>query len=353
MIKSVGYTAKTATSPLVPFQFERHDPGPHDIQIEILYCGVCHSDLHLARNEWNSTTYPIVPGHEIVGRAVSVGEKVTKFKVGDLVAVGCLIDSCRQCTGCNEGLEQYCENGFTLTYNSQNKITSKITYGGYADNIVVTEDFVLRIPEKLNLPSVAPLLCAGISTYSPLRYWKIGAKHTVGVVGLGGLGHMAVKFAHALGAHVTIITTSPNKEEDAKRLGASQVLLSTDQEMMKKHANSFDFIINTIPRTHDINPYIALLKRDGVMNIVGALELLQSGLNGRPLAIKRRSITGSILGGIKETQEMLDFCAERDIFPDVEVIPIQKINDAYERLLKGDVKYRFVIDMASLKDKNA
>jgi len=349
MIKAKGYAAKSATSLLEPFSFERRMPSAEDVQIEILYCGICHSDLHMVRNEWNVTNYPVVPGHEIVGKVVKVGDQVKKFKAGDTVAVGCLVGSCHQCSGCQEGLEQYCEPGFTLTYNSPEKETGGITYGGYSDSIIVNQQFVLRVPQSLDIKAVAPLLCAGITTYSPLRHWKVKKGDRVGVIGLGGLGHMAVKLAHALGTKVTMITTSPDKAQDAKRLGADDVLLSTNSEIMAKFANYFDFIINTIPKNHDINPYLNLLKRDCTMVIVGAVEILKSGLDTRPLIFKRKSVAGSVIGGIKETQEVLDFCAEHQVLPDVEMIPIQKINEAYERMLKGDVKYRFVIDMASLK----
>ena len=349
MNNAKGYAATSATSPLTPFEFKRRAVGKHDVEIDILYCGICHSDLHVARNEWHNTTYPTVPGHEIVGRVKSVGSDVKKFKTGDAVAVGCLVGSCRTCSSCEQGLEQYCEPGFTLTYNSPEKETGGMTYGGYSDHIVVNEDFVLRLPESLDMKAAAPLLCAGITTYSPLKHWKMGKGNKVGVIGLGGLGHMAVKIAHGMGAHVTMITTSASKEKDAKHLGASDVMLSTNADMMKKHANTFDLIINTIPRKHDMNPYVNLLKLDGTMVIVGALDVLEPGVDARPLIFKRRSVAGSVIGGIKETQEMLDFCAEKNILPDVEIIPIQKINEAYERMLKGDVKYRFVIDMASLK----
>src|SRR5579885_2438941 len=349
MIKAKGYAAKSETSPLEPFAFERRMPGSQDVQIEILYCGICHSDLHMARNEWQVTVYPVVPGHEIVGKVVKVGDQVKKFKEGDIVAVGCLVDSCRHCHGCQDGLEQYCETGFTLTYNSPEKETGGMTYGGYSDSIVVSQDFVLKVPGSLDIKAVAPLLCAGITTYSPLRHWKVKKGDKVGVFGLGGLAHMAVKMAHALGATVTMITTSPDKEKDARRLGASDVLISTNKDMMDKFANHFDLIINTIPRTHDINPNLELLNRAATMVIVGAVEMLQSGLDTRQLLFKRKSVAGSVIGGIRETQEMLDFCAEHNVLPDVEMIPIQKINEAYERMLKNDVKYRFVIDMASLK----
>ncbi|CEG56087.1 NAD(P)-dependent alcohol dehydrogenase [Legionella fallonii] len=349
MIKAKGYAAQSAQSSLEPFSFERRSLGPQDVHIDILYCGICHSDLHTARNEWGNSVYPVVPGHEIVGKVVEVGDQVKKFKKGDTVGVGCLVDSCRTCSSCQEGLEQFCETGFTLTYNSQEKETGGMTYGGYSDKIIVNQDFILRVPESLDLKAVAPLLCAGITTYSPLRHWQVKKGDKVGVVGLGGLGHMAVKIAHALGAQVTMITTSPDKEKDARRLGASEILLSTNPDMMARFANHFDLIINTIPRTHDINPYLNLLKRDATMVIVGAVEVLQTGLDTRFLIFKRKSVAGSLIGGIKETQEMLDFCAEHNVLPDVEMISMQNINEAYERLLKNDVKYRFVIDMASLK----
>ncbi|WP_419418752.1 NAD(P)-dependent alcohol dehydrogenase [Legionella sp. D16C41] len=349
MIQAKGYAATSATSPLDLFNFERREVGKEDVHIAILYCGICHSDLHAARNEWGGTVYPVVPGHEIVGRVIAVGEDVAKFKQDDIVAVGCLVDSCRHCPSCEEGLEQYCETGFTLTYNSPEKETGKMTYGGYSDSIVVNQDFVLKVPDSLDIKAVAPLLCAGITTYSPLRHWNIKAGDKVGVVGLGGLGHMAVKIAHAIGAEVTMITTSPDKEKDAKQLGANKVLLSKNEEMMAQFANYFDFIINTIPKNHDINPYLNLLKRDGTMVIVGAVEILTSGLDGRALIFRRRNVAGSLIGGIKETQEMLDFCAKHNVLPDIEMINIETINEAYERMLKGDVKYRFVIDMSSLK----
>lgn len=353
MIKAQGYAAKSATSPLEPLTFERREPGLHDVDIEIFYCGICHSDLHTARSEWPGTVYPCIPGHEIVGKVLAVGEQVRQFRPGDWVAVGCLVDSCRHCTSCQEGVEQYCETGITATYNSIDKHSGGVTYGGYADRIVVDENYVLKVPDSLDIKAVAPLLCAGITTYSPLRHWQVKTGNKVAVVGLGGLGHMAVKLAHALGAEVTMITTSPEKEGDARRLGADQVLLSTEPNRVNQFANYFDFIINTIPKDHDINPYLNLLKLDGTMVIVGAVELLHSGLDTRPLIFKRRQVAGSLVGGIKETQEMLDFCAKHQVLPDIELIPIQYVNEAYERMLKGDVKYRFVIDMASLKENNS
>ncbi len=347
-IETAGYATHSSTSPLEPFSFERREPGPHDIQLDILYCGVCHSDLHTARNEWTNTTYPVVPGHEIVGRVAKVGAKVNKFKPGDLAAVGCMVDSDRTCVACKAGLEQYCEGPATFTYNSEDKHLGGMTYGGYSKTIVVDEAFVLRPPANLDPAATAPLLCAGITTYSPLRHWKVQKGQKVGVVGLGGLGHMAVKLANALGAHVTLFTTSTHKTEDAKRLGAHEVVVSKDQAQMEKRAGSFDFILDTVSAEHDINAYLNLLKRDGTLVLVGAPE--------KPLAVSafsiipgRKQLSGSMIGGIKETQEMLDFCGKHNITSDIEIIPIQKINEAYERMLRSDVKYRFVIDMASLK----
>ena len=346
--KTAGYAANSATTPLAPFSFERRDPGPHDVQIEILYCGVCHSDLHTARNEWTNTTYPVVPGHEIVGRVSKVGSGVKKFKVGDLAGVGCLVDSCGHCASCKDGLENYCENVPTFTYNSEDKHLGGMTYGGYSQSIVVDEVFVLRIPSNLNLPAVAPLLCAGITTYSPLRHWKVGEGHKVGIVGLGGLGHMGLKLAHALGAHVVLFTTSTHKVADAKRLGAHEVVHTKDASQLEKHANSFDVILDTVSAEHDLNIYLNLLKRDATMVLVGAPEK-PVPVAAFSLIPKRRQFAGSMIGGIAETQEMLDFCGKHGIVSDIEIIPIQKINEAYERMLKSDVKYRFVIDMASLK----
>jgi alcohol dehydrogenase (NADP+) len=347
MIKTKGYVAKSATSPLVPFSFDRRDPGPHDVQIDIQYCGVCHSDLHTARNEWGQTIYPCVPGHEIVGRVAKAGSQVKGFKEGDLAAVGCLVGSCRKCDSCKAGLEQYCEVGFVGTYNSQEADADYPTFGGYSKTIVVDEHFVLRVPNGLDLAATAPLLCAGITTYSPLRHWKVGKGQKVGIVGLGGLGHMGLKLAHALGAHVILFTTSPGKSEDAHRLGADEVIISKDASQMEKHLNSFDFILDTVSAQHDINAYMNLLKRDAA--------LVQVGAPPQPLPVdvfsvifKRRQFAGSLIGGIPETQEMLDVCGERGIVSDIEMIPIQQVNEAYERMLKSDVKYRFVIDMASL-----
>jgi alcohol dehydrogenase (NADP+) len=351
-VTTKAYAAKSAESPLAPFSLSRRDPLPTDVAIDILYCGVCHSDLHQARNEWSEfapTTYPCVPGHEIVGRVTRVGKDVTKFKAGDRAAVGCLVDSCRTCPSCTRGLEQYCQHFPTLTYNGPDKHSGGVTYGGYSDSIVVDQAFVLKVSDKLDLAATAPLLCAGITTYSPLRHWKVGKGQKVGIVGLGGLGHMGVKFARALGAHVVLFTTSPNKIEDGKRLGAHEVVVSKNADEMAKHASSFDFILDAVSAEHDINAYLSLIKLDGTLCLVGAPEkpLPVAAFN---LLMPRRSFAGSGIGGIAETQEMLDFCAERGIGSDVEVIPIQKINDAYDRLLKGDVKYRFVIDMASLKN---
>ena len=348
MTKSIGYAAQTPTDRLAPFQFERRAVGPHDVQIDILYCGVCHSDLHTARNEWKNTLYPSVPGHEIVGRVVEVGAHVSKFKVGDLAGVGCMVDSCRHCSSCEEGLEQYCDNGFTGTYNGP-VFGGENTYGGYSDKIVVSEQYVLRITHQENLAAVAPLLCAGITTYSPLRQWKVGPGQKVGVAGLGGLGHMAVKIARAMGAHVVLFTTSPDKKADALRLGANEVVISKNPDEMAAHANSFDFILNCIAAPHNLDAYLGLLQRDGTMTLVGAPAEPHPSPDVFNLIFKRRRLAGSLIGGIAETQEMLDFCAEHNIVSDIEMIRIHDINEAYERMLKGDVKYRFVIDMESLK----
>lgn len=347
-IQTIGYATNSAQSSLAPFSFQRREPGPRDVQIEILFCGVCHSDLHTARNEWGNTVYPCVPGHEIVGRVTRVGEQVKNFKPGDLAGVGCLVDSCRNCVSCRDGLEQYCEVGFTGTYNGEDKHLGGVTYGGYSDKIVVDQDFVLRIPTNLNLAGVAPLLCAGITTYSPLRHCKVTRGQKVGIVGLGGLGHMGIKLAHAMGAHVVLFTTSASKKDDALRLGASEVVVSKNQSEMEKQLNSFDFILDTVSAQHNVDAFLQLLKRDGTLCMVGASpEPLPVQVFS--LVMKRRQFAGSLIGGIAETQEMLDFCAQRGITSDVEIIPIQQINQAYERMLKSDVKYRFVIDMASLK----
>jgi alcohol dehydrogenase (NADP+) len=351
-MKAHGYATRSATEDLGPFSFERRELRPEDVAIEILFCGICHSDIHMARNEWGGGThYPFVPGHEIVGRVAAVGNKVSKYKVGDLVGVGCLVDSCRTCPSCLDGLEQYCENGWTGTYGSEDKIGGTPhthTFGGYSDRITVDERFVLHIPDNLDPAAAAPLLCAGITTYSPLKHWKVGAGQKVGVIGLGGLGHMGVKFAHAMGAHVVMITTSPEKAADAHKLGANEVLISKDAAAMEAAQNSFDFLLNTIPVGHDVDPYMNLLKCDGAMVIVGSVEPL-THVNGVPFIFKRRSMAGSLIGGLPETQEMLDFCGEHDITCDIEMIDMKDVNVAYDRTVKGDVKYRFVIDMATLK----
>jgi len=349
MYKTHAYAAQNAQSPLAPFELERRDLREHDVHIDVLFCGVCHSDLHQARDEWRNTLYPVVPGHEIVGRVTDVGSAVTRYKAGDLVGVGCLVDSCRTCASCQEGLEQYCENGFVGTYNGVDRVTGETTYGGYSTNLVVDEAFVLRVPDNLDPAAVAPLLCAGITTYSPLRTWGIGPGKKVGIVGLGGLGHMGVKLAHAMGAHVVLFTTSASKVEDGKRLGADEVVISKDPEAMAKHANSFDLLINTVAAQHDLNPFIALLKRDGTMTLVGAPEHDHPSPQVFNLIMKRRRLAGSLIGGIAETQEMLDFCGQHGITSDIEMIPMQKINEAYSRMLKSDVKYRFVIDINSLR----
>ena len=346
-----AYSAASATSPLAADTIPRRNPTDRrDVQIEILFCGVCHSDLHQVRNEWSEampTVYPCVPGHEIVGRVTKVGSKVERYKEGDLVAVGCMVDSDQTCPRCQENLEQFCPN-VTFTYNSPDKHLGTVTHSGYSDSIVVDERFVLRVPSNLDPAGVAPLLCAGITTYSPMRHWGVTKGKKVGVVGLGGLGHMGVKFADALGAHVVVFSTSPGKTEDAMRLGADEVVISRNEDEMQKHAGSFDFILDTVSASHDINAYLNLLERDGNITLVGAPEK-PLALSAFSLLVNRRSLSGSLIGGIAETQEMLDFCGEHDLTADVEVIPIQKINEAYERLLKSDVKYRFCIDMASLK----
>jgi uncharacterized zinc-type alcohol dehydrogenase-like protein len=346
-----AYAARSATSGLVPATIPRRAPGPRDVRIEILYCGVCHSDLHQVRDEWRSvmpTVYPCVPGHEIVGRVVETGAEVERFREGDVAAVGCMVDSCGRCSSCRAGEEQYCDALPTFTYNSEDRRLGGVTYGGYSDSIVVDEAFVLRVPDGLDPAGAAPLLCAGITTYSPLRHWNVGPGQNVGIVGLGGLGHMAVKLARALGAHVVLFTTSPGKASDARRLGAHEVVVSKNAAEMQKHAGSFDFILDTVSAEHDVSSYLDLLRRDGTLTLVGAPE------RPLPLAVfgllfRRRRIAGSAIGGIRETQEMLDFCARHGITADVERIPVQQINEAYERLLRGDVRYRFVVDMASLR----
>jgi uncharacterized zinc-type alcohol dehydrogenase-like protein len=345
-VKAFGTEA--AEAPLKDLSIQRRSVAPHDIQIEILYCGICHSDLHAIHNEWGSTTYPVVPGHEIVGRVTVVGDHVAKFKVGDLAGVGCIVDSCHECDYCKEGEEQFCERGWTVVFNSPDKISGGMTYGGFSESIVVNEDYVVHVPETLDLASAAPILCAGITVYSPLKHWKIGAGKEVGVVGIGGLGHMAIKIAKAMGAYVTVFTTSPPKADDAKRLGADEVVLSTDREQMKAQSK-LDLILDTVSAKHNVNDYLNILKVDGSLVLVGLpVEPLPVGafniVNGR------KSFSGSNIGGIRETQEVLDFCAEHNIAADIELINVNQINDAFDRLEKGDVKYRFVIDMASLKN---
>jgi uncharacterized zinc-type alcohol dehydrogenase-like protein len=347
MYNAKAYAVTSSTAPLAPFAFPRRDPGPLDVQIQILFCGICHTDVHIARNEWQGTTYPCVPGHEVIGRVVKVGAKVKKFREGDLAGVGCMVDSCRTCENCREGLEQFCLEAPIWTYNSPDKHSGGITYGGYSDSIVTDEAFVLRMPKHLNLAASAPLLCAGITTYSPLRHYRVGPGQKVGIVGLGGLGHMGVKLAKAFGARVVVFTTSPGKTQDALRLGADEVVNSRNEEEMKKHLNSFHFLLDTVAAKHDINAYLVLLKRDGTLSQVGVPPEPLS-LQVGSLIFGRRNFSGSLIGGIKETQEMLDFCGEHNITSDIEIIPIQKINEAYERLVKNDVKYRFVIDMSSL-----
>ncbi|MET0500625.1 MAG: NAD(P)-dependent alcohol dehydrogenase [Candidatus Binatia bacterium] len=346
-----AYAAQSPTARMAPFTIQRRIPRPQDVQIDILYCGVCHSDLHQVRNQWQDalpTIYPCVPGHEIVGRVVKTGNAVKKFKEGDIAAVGCMVDSCRTCASCRAGEEQYCDSFPILTYNAEDRQLGGVTFGGYSESVVVDEAFVLRVSEKLNLAGAAPLLCAGITTYSPLRHWKVGKGQKVGVVGLGGLGHMGVKFANTLGAHVVLFTTSPNKTADAQRLGAHEVVISKNHTEMQKHLTSFDFILDTVSAEHDLNAYLDLLKRDGTLTLVGAPE---QPLPVAPFGLlsKRRQLAGSSIGGTRETQEMLDFCAEHGVTADIEMIRMEQIDEAYERLLKSDVKYRFVIDMASLK----
>ncbi|PAW94679.1 hydroxyacid dehydrogenase [Mucilaginibacter sp. MD40] len=347
MIQAKGWAAQDPKTDLAPWDFERREVGPHDVQFDILYCGVCHSDLHQIKNDWFEGIFPMVPGHEIVGRVVKVGDHVTKFKVGDLAGTGCMVDSCQVCENCKEGLEQYCLEGNTQTYNSMERDGSRPTYGGYSNTIVVREEFVLHISDKLDLAATAPLLCAGITTYSPLRHWKVGKGHKLAVLGLGGLGHMGVKFGVAFGAEVTVLSTSPSKEEDAKKLGAHHFVVTKDPEQMKAAQGSFDFILDTVSAEHDMNAYLGLLKTNGVMMCVG--------VPSKPYAIHpfsliggRKSVAGSGIGGIKETQEMLDFCAEHNIVSDIELIDIKDITASYERMEKGDVRYRFVIDMATL-----
>ncbi len=348
MISIRAYAARDAKSPLAPFQLERREPGAQDVQLEILYCGICHSDLHQARNEWGGSLYPMVPGHEIVGRVVRTGSAVKKFKVGDLAGVGCMVDSCRSCDGCKEGLEQYCEAGNIPTYNGREKDGKTLTQGGYSEAIVVDEDFVLKIPANLDPAKAAPLLCAGITTYSPLKQWKVGPGQRVGVVGLGGLGHMGVKLARAMGAHVIVFSHTDKKKQDALRLGAHEVVVSSNRDEMAAHRGKLDFILDTVSAQHDLNAYLRLLRRDGHLVLVGGPEKPLE-VQAFALIARRRSFSGSMIGGIPETQEMLDFCAQHGIVSDIELIPIQQVNEAYERMLKGDVRYRFVIDLKSLR----
>lgn len=344
-----GYAAQSATSALVPHSFVRREPRPSDVVIDILYCGICHSDLHQVRNDWGNSKYPMVPGHEIIGRVISVGAAVTRFKAGDPVGVGCMVDSCQHCAACSKGLEQYCEEVPTYTYNDIDRRDQMPTFGGYSDKIVVSDKFVLKIPDGLDLKGAAPLLCAGITTWSPLRHWRVDSGSSVAVIGLGGLGHMALKLAKALGTHVSLFTRSPGKEQDACRLGADRVILSTDAPQMSAVKGGFDLIIDTVPYAHDLNPYLPTLKLDGTLVLVGLLGDLDPVLNTVPLIMGRKAVAGSVIGGIAETQEVLDFCGKHGITSDIEVIRIQEINEAYERMLRSDVKYRFVIDMASLK----
>ncbi len=347
-VKAYGTEAKDKD--LQEMTILRRDVQPNDIEIDILYCGVCHSDLHTARNDWGGTVYPAVPGHEIVGKVTKIGSEVTKYKVGDTVAVGCMVDSCRTCPSCQEGMEQYCDSGMTGTYNSKDKyFETQRTYGGYSQSVVVDEHYVLKVPENLDLAAVAPLLCAGITTYSPLRHWNVNKNSKVAVVGLGGLGHMALKLAKGMGAHVSLFSRTPSKEQDAKELGADEVIISTDEAHMKSVAGKFDLIIDTVPYDHNVQPYMQTLKVGGTHVLVGFIGNFEEPVSTKPMIYKRRSLAGSLIGGIAETQEMLDFCGEKNIVSDIEIIKIQDINDAYERMLKSDVKYRFVIDMKSLE----
>lgn len=350
MSKIKAYAAQSKEADLEPMDIERRELTDDDVKINILYCGVCHSDLHQVHNDWKNSKYPVVPGHEIVGKVMEVGKNVSNFKEGDLVGVGCMVDSCQECGACKDDLEQFCEMGATMTYNSKDKHLGGHTFGGYSENIVVDKEFVLKVPSNLDAKAAAPLLCAGITTWSPLAHWGVKKGDKVGVIGLGGLGHMGIKFAHAMGAHTVMITTSPDKSEDAKSLGADEVLISKDDDEMKKHAGSFDFLLNTIPVGHDVNPYLSLLKRDSTMVLVGAIEPLEA-VHGGSVIMGRKRIAGSLIGGINETQEMLDFCGENDVVCDIEMIDMQNINEAYDRLVKSDVKYRFVIDMKSLKER--
>lgn len=351
MMRTKGYAAKSATTPLEPFEFDRRECGPHDVHIEILYCGVCHSDLHMARNQWKKSNYPLVPGHEILGRVKAVGKEVKKFKPGDLAMIGCIAASCQKCPECKAGLEQYCDVGFTLVFNMPDPyIEGSFTYGGFSNQIVIDEKYALHCPKqfkKEQLASAAPLLCAGITTYSPLRHWKVGKGMRVGIVGLGGLGHLAIKLAHAMGAEVFLFTTSPGKVQDAKKLGAVNAILSNQPEEMKKFNGTFDFILNTVAASHNLDPFLEQLKRDATMCLVGLPEHPHPSPNVEHLIHNRRSLAGSLIGGIEETQEMLDFCAKNNITADIELIPMQKIDEAFDRMLKNDVKYRFVIDIGA------
>ena len=348
MINTKGYAAQSATTPLAPFNFERRSPGPHDVEIDILFCGVCHTDIHFLKNDFGMSLYPMVPGHEIVGKVVSVGNQVKKFKTGDIAGVGCLVDSCRECEYCKEGLEQYCQGGAVLTYSGLEKDGKTVTQGGYSTKLVVDERFVLKISAKLSPAAAAPLLCAGITTYSPLRHWKVGKGHKIGVVGLGGLGHMAIKFAKSFGAEVTVLSTSPGKKDDAIKLGAHNFVVTTDENQVKSVANSLHFILDTLSANHDYNQYVNMLKVDGTLICLG-LPSEPIHMPAFNVVFTRKCVAGSLIGGLPETQEMLDYCAEHDIVSDVELIPIQKINEAYDRMVKSDVKYRFVIDIASLR----
>ncbi|MBL4856279.1 MAG: NAD(P)-dependent alcohol dehydrogenase [Idiomarina sp.] len=344
-----AYAAQSETSELAPHPIERRELRSDDVAIDITYCGVCHTDIHYAENDWGGTIYPVVPGHEIIGKVTAVGDNVKGFKVGDSVGVGCMVDSCRECSSCEQGLEQYCLNGMVPTYNGEDLHDKSVTYGGYSEKIVVSDRFVVRVPEKLDSAKAAPLLCAGITTYSPLRHFGVKEGHKVGVIGMGGLGHMGVKFAKAMGAEVTIFTRSESKVAEAKRQGADNVIISTDDEQMEAAAETFDFLLDTVPVQHDLNPYINCLKVDGTHILVGLLEPVDPALQAGALVMKRRVLAGSLIGGIPETQEMLDFCAEHNIHCDVEMLDIQNINEAFVRMKKGDVKYRFVIDMDTLK----